>query len=166
MWWPDHIGIVVSNLDVSVKFYCTLLGTQPAEKVVYEGQEAEFVRHMLATPDLDLHVAFIDVPYSHTLLELLEYRGLQNKGQKPPPATALGAVHLAFYVDDIEAAHQRVKAAGSDFLAEPVVMPAPSPYRGGRTAYFRDPDGVNLQLMEVTRRPGQRPLLRASAPVD
>jgi hypothetical protein len=38
------------------------------------------------------------------------------------------------------------------------------PYRGGRSVYLKDPDGVNIQLMQLAGRPGRLPVLRPGDP--
>lgn len=62
-----------------------------------------------------------------------------------PGGTTSGA-ELAFFVDDLEATHERAVTAG----AQPVHDPRNEPR--GRTASYRDPDGNFLAL---TERPGR-----------
>lgn len=161
MWWPEHIGLVASDLDVSVRFYSALFDREPLERVVWRGVAAEYVADLLASPGLTLRAAFLQVPHSNTVMEIIEYSNIDVSRREIPPPTSVGAVHFGFYVDSISEAAERVAAAGSEFLADPVDIPY-GPYSGGRTAYFRDPDGVNLQVMEVTARPGGLPVLRRS----
>ena len=40
------------------------------------------------------------------------------------------------------------------------------PYRGGRSVYLRDPDGANIQLMQLAGRPGRMPVLRPGDPPE
>jgi len=49
-----------------------------------------------------------------------------------------GGPLMVFYVPDIEAALQRVKAAGGTILKPPFAYP------GGRRFHFRDPDGYEI----------------------
>ena len=49
------------------------------------------------------------------------------------------------------------KGFGVSFRSAPVDIPY-GPSKGGRTIYFNDPNGVNIQLMETHSRPGDVPL--------
>lgn len=165
MWWIDHIGVVASDLDRSVHFYGVLFDRPPLERVIWRGQDAEYVARMLGVPGLALQAAFFEIPYSSTILELLEFRGTwDQKSTEVVRPTVPGATHFGFFVHSIDEAAQRLERLGTTFLARPVEIPY-GPYRGGRSAYFQDPDGVNLQLMEVQSRPGGLPVLRPSEPV-
>ena len=164
MWWPEHIGLVASDLDRTVDFYSVVLDRAPLERVRWEGEAAEYVADMLASPGLTLRAAFFDFPYSPTVLEIIEYSNLDRQDTSGLVPTSVGATHIGFYVESVDEAAERLGAAGIAFIAPPVDIPY-GPYRGGRTAYFRDPDGVNLQIMEVHSRPGSVPVLRRSEPV-
>jgi hypothetical protein len=52
---------------------------------------------------------------------------------------------------------ERLRALGVTFRSEPIDIPY-GPYKGGRSIYFTDPNGMNLQLMQLAGRPGQIPL--------
>lgn len=62
-----------------------------------------------------------------------------------------GLRHIAFQVEDIEGEYARLKAAGVEFVGAPVAVPG-SVIRHDdgqkRLCYFRDPDGVVLELAE------------------
>ena len=66
-------------------------------------------------------------------------------GAPPRPSypEARGLRHLAFRVDDVEAAVERLAARGVE--AEPVRM---DPYTQKRMTFFHDPDGLPLELHE------------------
>jgi predicted enzyme related to lactoylglutathione lyase len=164
VWWPEHIGVVARDLDETVTFYGALFDSDPIETVVWRGGAAEYVADLLAVPGLTLKAAFFQVPFSRTILELIEYSNIGSADDVSLPPTSVGATHFGFYVESVEEAAERVHAAGAEFLAPPVEIPY-GPYSGGRTAYFRDPNGVNLQVREVVARPGGIPVLRRSEPV-
>jgi predicted enzyme related to lactoylglutathione lyase len=48
---------------------------------------------------------------------------------------------VEFLVDDVDAAHRRLAAAGTEFVAEPTTMPW-----GNRSLLLRDPDGTLVNL--------------------
>ena len=154
----EHIGITVSDLDTSVRFYSTLFGTQPVARASWRGKDAEYVAQMMGQPGLTMDAAFFRIPGSNTILEIVQFFDIKDgKGVQVRHFQTSGT-HLGFYVENIEAAAELVKKAGARLLAEPSTIQF-GPYlgRGGRAVLFRDPDGINLQLMEITGRPGGLP---------
>lgn len=151
----DHIGIVVRSLEESVPFYEALFGA-PVQRVSWRGKDAEYVAAMVAHPGLELDGVFFQVPYTQTLLEMIEYHGVAETGERLDPMK-VSAMHLGLYVDDLDAVVARLKAFGVTFRSGPIDIPY-GPSKGGRTIYFNDPNGVNIQLMETHSRPGDVPL--------
>ncbi|MNY35995.1 Lactoylglutathione lyase [compost metagenome] len=52
-------------------------------------------------------------------------------------------MHLAFRVEDIEAAVQALKTAGASLQSGPYALPS-----GSRVAFLRDLDGYDLELVQ------------------
>ena len=148
----EHIGIVVRSLAESVPFYEALLGAPPIQRVSWRGKDAEYVAEMVAHPGLELDAAFFRLPTTRTLLEMIEYSNVPAAGVKLDPMQ-VSAMHIGIFVDDIDAAIERLRGFGVKFRSAPVDIPY-GPYKGGRTIYFNDPNGVNVQLMQVVGRPG------------
>ncbi|MFF8554565.1 VOC family protein [Streptomyces sp. NPDC015501] len=63
-----------------------------------------------------------------------------------------GSMHLCFKVDDFDAVYRRMKDAGYDFLGDGYTFVAgevtPEAALGTKVAYFNDPDGNNLEIIE------------------
>jgi extradiol dioxygenase family protein len=57
---------------------------------------------------------------------------------------------LAIAVNDLNSLCRRLKLAGVKFVSEPVVSTA-GHYRGTKTVYVLDPDGISVQLLEIHR---------------
>jgi catechol 2,3-dioxygenase-like lactoylglutathione lyase family enzyme len=55
----------------------------------------------------------------------------------------LGVRHLAFYVADVDAEAERLRAAGVQLDVEPMTATGDV-----RLAFFRDPDGAQLELLD------------------
>jgi len=152
----DHLGVVVNDLAESVPFYEALFGAPPVQRVSWRGPDAEYVAKMVAHPGLELDAAFFQIPFSQSLLEMIQYRGVKATGARLDPMQ-VSAMHLGFFVKDMDETMKRLREFGVVFRSEPVDIPY-GPYKGGRTIYFSDPNGINLQLMQVIGRPGQVPL--------
>jgi catechol 2,3-dioxygenase-like lactoylglutathione lyase family enzyme len=161
MFWIDHVGIVVRDLETSIEFYTRLFGSGPVERVSWRGENGVYVARMLGrSPEgFALDAAFFQVPYTNALIEMLQYSGFEQ-GQAATPPTDVGATHLGFYVESLSDTIERL---GVPLTGDPVDIPY-GPYRGGRTAYLRDPNGINVQLMELRGRPGNLPVLRRGDP--
>jgi len=76
-----------------------------------------------------------------TMLEIIP-----GKSALTPPQFDDGGIrHLAIDVDDFDAAHERLKAAGVQFLGEPMNK------QGNRLLFFADRDGNILHLIHRER---------------
>ena len=88
-------------------------------------------------------------------LELLQYLAPdgQQFDENALPNT-LGLRHLAFETSDMDALSKKLRAAGIEFVSEPVEVPFPVGPKQlkKRLCYFRDPDGVLLELAEYAPR--------------
>ncbi|MCC6166396.1 MAG: methylmalonyl-CoA epimerase [Caldilineaceae bacterium] len=98
----DHVGIVVQNLDASLKTYCDDLGFQLLQRV--------------EIPEQMVEAAFLDA--GNGTIELIAptdessgtARFLQNRGE--------GTHHICFEVDDIEAVLGALRARGLRLIDE------------------------------------------------
>ena len=119
-----HVAIIVSDYEVSRRFYVELLGF----KVIRENYRPEKDDYKL---DLELDGC-----------ELELFSGKYNP-PRPSYPEALGLRHLAFRVEDMDAAVRELNEKGVD--TEPVRM---DQFTGRRMTFFHDPDGLPLELHE------------------
>jgi catechol 2,3-dioxygenase-like lactoylglutathione lyase family enzyme len=155
----EHVGMTVKDLDTSVRFYSALFDTAPLDRAEWRGKDAEYVANMLGQPGLTMDAAFFQLPGGNTILEICQFHNIKDGIGTPVRHYQSGGTHLGFYVDNIDAVTERLEKAGTKLLSKPVSIEF-GPYKGtgGRSVLFRDPDGVNLQLMEISGRPGRLPL--------
>jgi lactoylglutathione lyase len=85
------------------------------------------------------------------VLELVEYVAPKGRRTPDPQICNPGEGHLAMVVDDIQAAHRRLSAAGARFVSAPNAI-TEGVNRGGWTCYFRDPDEITLELVQPPPR--------------
>ena len=140
-----HVGITVSDLDRSLAFYRDLLdGEVLVDTRVASGGLAEVV----GVPGAELHLVLIQ--FGNTVLELIEYDKSPGKSQSIGN-NDVGAMHVAFSVDDIQAAYADLSARGIEFNAPPYTFTQSDSEQiaGVTIAYFRDPDGVQLELVQM-----------------
>jgi catechol 2,3-dioxygenase-like lactoylglutathione lyase family enzyme len=143
-----HVGIPVSNMERSLAWYEDVLGIVAAN--ISGAGSGEVLSQMLEVPGADLRGVFIKVG-DHVMFELLQY----NSPAPEPYALRncdVGAVHICFEVDDIHAAHEQLKASGVHINHAPVPLDGTGGDLDGYWfCYFRDPDGVQLELMQVPK---------------
>ena len=145
----DHINIVVSDLERSVKFYTELLGFKQTNSVHLEG---EWIESIVGLKGVVADVAFIVAPEGEPKVELLCYKSpIGDSIHANTLANTVGLRQFALRVDDIQAASKKLKDAGVKLISEPIQVPntlsADNPVRK-TLCYFHDPDGVLLEIAE------------------
>ena len=145
----DHYNIVTADMGRAVAFYTGLLGFREAGRAVLEG---EWIGAIVGLSGVRAEVVFLAPPdEGGPRLELLRY--LSPEGEAISAASlpnTVGLRHLAFRVDDIDAAVARLRDAGVK-AGDPVTVPpgiVPGATGTKRLCYFHDPDGVLLELAE------------------
>ena len=115
-----HTMVRVTDLDQSLDFYCNKLGLVELKRK--EVPQGRFTLVFLAAPgDED---AQVELTYNW---DPEEYGGGRNFG------------HLAYAVEDIYAACQRLMDGGVEINRPP---------RDGRMAFVRSPDGISIELLQ------------------
>lgn len=127
----DHIGIAVANLDEAVKLYEDVLGLE------LHGTEV--------VPEQKVRVAFL--PIGDTEIELLESTSTEGPIAKFIETKGQGIQHIAFRVDDIEAALEKMKLKGIRLIDE-----KPRYGAGGAKIAFLHPKSTNGVLIELCER--------------
>ena len=148
MPFVDHVNIVVRDLDRARRFYGEVLGLVESFRQTLEG---EWIERVTGLPGVVADCVFFDPPGGGTRIELLRFRhppGLEVTDHGRPHA--FGVRHIAFLVDDLDAFLARAKGQGVPFYSEPVTVPFPVGMEGRekRLCYFRDPEGVLLEVAE------------------
>jgi catechol 2,3-dioxygenase-like lactoylglutathione lyase family enzyme len=140
-----HIGVPVSSIDVSLPFYKDVLGL--TEAGIAGGGEGDEMSQALEVDGAKVRFVFLTTPEGD-LIELLEYAnprepfGLRN--------CDVGAVHVCFEVEDMDAAHQALKDKGVHINHPPIDLDESNGDLAGYSfMYFRDPDGVQLEFYTV-----------------
>jgi catechol 2,3-dioxygenase-like lactoylglutathione lyase family enzyme len=123
----QHVGVTVGNLERSLQFY------ERALRIVPDA--------VTATPRAKL--AFVRT--GNVLLELIEYAMPDDRIDAT--ASAPGAVHICFEVDDLQSTYDKLTADGFRFDSPPSRHEIEGLGRFAST-FFADPDGVRLELFQ------------------
>lgn len=139
----DHVGIAVSDLPASLRLFLERLGLELAhsEEVASQQVRAHFVR----TGDSALELLEATAPES-PIAAFLRKRGP-------------GLHHVAFRVDDIEAALGELRARGVRLLDE-----QPRPGAEGALVAFIHPSEAHGVLVELKQPAPRVPRFRTAAP--
>jgi catechol 2,3-dioxygenase-like lactoylglutathione lyase family enzyme len=141
-----HVGITVEDLDASIRFYHDVLGLEFSNEPSpwFEGDDLGAAVGVPGAAALRQ----VSLLLGDTTLELLEYRAPPSETTSPLTSNNLGASHVAFLVDDIEAKKAELEAKGIEFYSAVNVVDE-GVLAGWRWVYFNDPDGYPLELVEV-----------------
>jgi catechol 2,3-dioxygenase-like lactoylglutathione lyase family enzyme len=140
-----HVGITVKDLDASIRFYHDILGLQFSNEPS-PWFDAEELGPAVGVPGAALRQVSLLV--GDTTLELLEYKSPPSETTAPLGSNSIGASHVAFLVEDIDAEKAALEAKGIDFFSAVNVVDE-GVLAGWRWVYFSDPDGYPLELVQV-----------------
>ncbi len=127
----DHIGIAVNSIEDSLKFYENVLGLKSAGTEVVAEQR--------------VRVAFL--PTGDSEVELLEATSEDSPIAKYIAKNGEGVQHIAYRVENIEAAIAEMKAQGMRMIDE-----TPRYGAGGAKIAFCHPKSTGGVLVELCQR--------------
>jgi catechol 2,3-dioxygenase-like lactoylglutathione lyase family enzyme len=145
----DHVNLVVADLPRMLAFYRDVLGFTVTKQVTISG---DWIGTTVGLSNVSAEVVYLDLP-AGPRVELIRYLtpdAIHVPGFDQP--NGLGLRHLAFKVDDIDAAAAKLRAAGVELFSDVQTVPdSQVKYAGGarkRLVYFRDPERNLLELCE------------------
>jgi catechol 2,3-dioxygenase-like lactoylglutathione lyase family enzyme len=137
---PSHVGICVSNLERSLRFYCEGLGFEPGDRFDLDSTELPGLERALEVRT-DVVLASQMIERDGVRIELLQFREPGVVGSPSSRRNQLGLTHLCFYVDNVDTAAERMLDFGAVVLDETRSSP------GTDIVFLMDPDGVRIELM-------------------
>ena len=145
----SHIGICVSDLDRSVRFYRDLLGFVFESELVVEGEPTDSLLRLKGT---DLHAVYLK--RDGVRIELLHFRQPAAPVKPTRVMHEVGLTHLSFRVHGVEECLTALRAAGERVLEDTVLR-----FEGiGTVAGFVvDPDGQLIELVRAADDPSAPP---------
>ncbi|MDH3231061.1 MAG: VOC family protein [Alphaproteobacteria bacterium] len=142
----DHIGFTVPNLDEAVDFFVNVIGCEPFYDLgPFRFDDDWMQRQLNVHPRAVMRrLKFLRCRHGSNF-EIFEYEAPdQNTAQ--PKNSDIGGHHLAFYVDDMDAALAWLRERNVRILGAPVVR-TEGPSAGQTWVYFLTPWGMQLELV-------------------
>jgi catechol 2,3-dioxygenase-like lactoylglutathione lyase family enzyme len=138
----SHAGIIVTNSEASMKFYCGILGFQETWRGSRDGKRLSWIN--------------LRVPDGRDYLELMLYAAL------PKPELRRTAHHFCLEVPDVTKASEALATR-----TLPAGWPPPTQIRTGvnrkRQMNYYDPDGTRVEIMDAATVDG-KPTPPSTAP--
>lgn len=131
-----HSSLAVDDLAVAIAFFGDAFGFEVAFR---EDRMADQIATIAGVPGLVCDIAQLRNPTSGHVLELIAFDGAAEGDDRPfRPGTA----HVAFQVDDLDAALATIVGLGARLLG------TITDFSDCRAAYLRVPGGVFVELEE------------------
>jgi len=143
-----HIGLTVSNIDTSIDFYGNLLGLSYEGMIIMEGVETDI---LFRRKNCKARIAYLNGSdlVASPPIELIQF--FPNDCEKSVSDLNKTSIsEVCFRVDDIDAVYKDLLEKGIEFLSTPQFFDFSSQGFGkSKAVYFKDPDGIILELMQI-----------------
>ena len=137
-----HIGIVVNNMENSLKFYRDLLGL----KIIRDMDEhGDYIDNMLSLNNVQVRTVKLSADTGNTLIELLDFKSHTDDEIRNFYTT--GVSHVALTVDNLDDLYKNLSANNISFNAPP----QESPDGLVKVTFCNDPDGTPIELVEMIK---------------
>lgn len=137
-----HAGIVVADLERSLRFYKDFLGLEVQRRMLESG---DCIDNVLALPGVEVETVKLGFDGEATQVELLFFRSHSVETFSGVRTLQAGPTHIAFTVDNLRTLYTRMSEMGVEFNSPPQSSP------DGKVllAYCKDPDGGLVELVEI-----------------
>ncbi len=143
----NHIGLTVPDLAEATTFFTDVLGCEKATSFgPFRDDEGTFMQDLL---NVDARAVINEITLircgNGSNIELFDYDA-PDQTTAFPKNSDVGGYHIAFYVDDIDAAAEYLKAKGLRTLLGPLPVNE-GPAAGQSILYFYTPWGLQMEAI-------------------
>jgi len=141
----DHIGFTVPDLDVAVDFFVNVIGCEDLYALGPIRADDDWMQtHLNVHPRAVMTRQRFLRCHNGANFEIFEFESPDQRTGLPKNSD-IGGHHIAFYVDDFDAARAYLLKKGVTMLGEPTVR-VEGPVAGQTWQYFLAPWGMQLEL--------------------
>lgn len=142
----DHIGFTVPDIDEAVRFFVDVIGcTRVYELGPFQAEDDWMARQLNVDPRTIMKkLVFLRCGFGSNF-EIFQYIAPDQRTVQPRNSD-IGGHHLAFYVDDMDAAVRHLEAHGARICGVPVTRDS-GPSGGQTWVYFLTPWGMQCELV-------------------
>ena len=142
----ERVGITVPDLEAATQFFADAFGAEALYDMLEEPLGGPDVEVGLGVPKGAVITAIRMLRLGNgPNIELFTYAGVAQSDPLRP--NDFGLQHICLYVDDIDAAADRLAAAGGTLLSKPGDLPGGDAGSGNRYVYTRTPWGSTIELV-------------------
>ena len=138
----NHTSFTVSNLDRTVAFFRDALGFEVTSKA---GRDPGAIERITGVAGGDVMIAYVRGA-GHSI-ELIEYLAPADRGKVESRPCDTGFAHVAYDVDDIDAAVAAAREHGFVPRGE-IYSVDQGPNTGARVVYMVDGDGITVEFIQ------------------
>lgn len=147
----NHIGLTVPDIKAAETFFVDVMGCQKATSFgPFRDDKGDFMKDLV---DVDPRAVINEITLlrcqSGSNIELFDYSAPDKKDVRPRNSDN-GGHHIAFYVDDIDAAAKYLTAKGIRTLKGPMPINE-GPVAGQSILYFFTPWGLQLEAISFPK---------------
>ena len=134
-----HTGIVVEDLEISMRFYRDWLGFEVSKQAEESGT---FIDAILGLEAVTVTTVKMTAPDGQ-LIELLKFH-THPKQHRSRSVCDIGIAHIAFTVSDVDCEYERLSRNGIPFFSRPQT----SSDGFAKVAFCKAPEGTFVELVE------------------
>ena len=141
----EHIGFTVPDLDQAEAFFVDVIGCELIYSLgPFKSEEDWMQEHLGVNPRTVMkELRFFRCQFGPNF-EVFQYQSADEQLAQPKNSD-IGGHHLAFYVDDFDAALNYLKSKNVEILGEPTLSKSHS--EGQKWVYFKSPWGMQFELV-------------------
>lgn len=142
-----HIGLTVSNLQNSIKFYEDTLGLNYIGKITMSGENTETLFNL---KNCFARIGYLTCNENITgpSIELIEFVNPKATNVKAN-LNSISISEICFQVSNIDTIYENLLKKGVEFISPPQYFDFTlDGFSKSKAVYFRDPDGIILELLE------------------
>ncbi len=142
----EHIGLTVPDIETATRFFVEVIGAETLYDIgPFERPDDWMAAHLAVHPRARINKLRVLRVANGPVLELFEFTA-PDQQRAMPRNSDFGGWHMAFYVEDMEAALTALRDHACEIQSGPVEM-TEGPSAGLSWLYFKAPWGQQLELV-------------------